>query len=109
MGRERAERVVAGDEVETGNVQEALAAIEAQGRQTLELVKALVTLLMPKEGGREGPALEDLLAQLIAQQREVIQIGRDTHAELQGFARTLPDAVAEAVEERLSAGRSTRS
>ena len=58
MGRERAAGVEAGAETETGTIQEALAAIEAQGRQTLELVKALVTLLMPKEGGREGPSFD---------------------------------------------------
>ena len=30
-----------------------LAAIHEQGRQTLELVGTIVSLLMPKEGGRE--------------------------------------------------------
>ncbi len=105
MGRAAGVEVAADPETETRNVQEALAAIEAQGRQTLALVKALVTLLIPKEGGREGPTLEDLLAQLIAQQREAIQIGRATHGELQRLARTLPDAVAEAVDGRNGATR----
>jgi hypothetical protein len=105
MGRERAAGLGAGAEPETRDVHQALTAIEAQGRQTLELVKALVTLLMPKEGGREGPSLEDLLAQMIAQQREAIQIGRATHGELQRLARTLPDAVAEAVEGRIGGAR----
>jgi hypothetical protein len=107
MGRERTAGLEAGaePETETTDVRQALTAIEAQGRQTLELVKALVTLLMPKEGGREGPTLEDLLAQMIAQQREAIQIGRATHGELQRLARTLPDAVAEAVEGRIGGTR----
>ena len=107
MGRERATEAVA--ETESQGIREQLDAIEAQGRQTLELVRALVGLLMPKEDGGEGPSLEQLLAQIIAQQREALAIGRATQGDLQGFARTLPDDVAEAVESRVGATRVSRS
>jgi hypothetical protein len=97
------------DEAEAGDFRETLAAIEAQGRQTLELVRALVALMMPKEGGREAPSLEDLLAQLIMQQREAIEVGQATREDLHGFARALPDAVAEALEGRADGARNGRS
>ena len=35
-------------------------------------MKALVELLLAKEGGQEGPTLEELLAVLIAQQRDIL-------------------------------------
>ena len=35
-------------------------------------MKALVELLLAKEGGREGPTLEELLSALIAQQRDML-------------------------------------
>ena len=50
-----------------GEDRETLAIIRDQTRQTLELVRALIELLLAKEGGREGPTLEELLAVVIAQ------------------------------------------
>ena len=79
---------------------EILSRIEDQGRQTLELVRALVTILMPKEGSREGPSLEDLIAVLITQQRETIIIAKAIQEDLHRQGETLPLTVAEAVMEQ---------
>jgi hypothetical protein len=75
-----------------------LAAIHEQGRQTLELVGTIVSLLMPKEGGREGPTLEELLAKLLFQQQQIIMIGKATQADVDRLGKTLPDAVAEVID-----------
>ncbi len=85
------------------------AAIEEQGRQTLELLRALVALLTPKEGGREGPSLEDLLTTIIMQGREQIGILKTIQEEQIRVADTLPQAVADAVLERLGPTRHARS
>ena len=84
---------------EPGRTHEILAAILEQGRQTLELVKALVGLLTPK-GEREGPTLEELLAKIMAQQVQLITIGKMTQADLDRLGKTLPDAVVDAMDER---------
>jgi uncharacterized protein YicC (UPF0701 family) len=55
-----------------GADREILVTIQDRTRQTLELVKTLVELLVAKEGDREGPTLEELLAVLIAQQRDML-------------------------------------
>jgi hypothetical protein len=89
----------AGLEDDPGTTHEILAAILEQGRQTLELVKALVGLLTPK-GEREGPTLEELLAKIMAQQTQLIMIGRMTQADLDRLSKTLPDAVVDAMDER---------
>ena len=80
------------------NTHDLLAAIHEQGRQTLELVGTIVSLLMPKEGGREGPTLEELLAKLLSQQQQIIMIGKATQADLDRLGKTLPDAVAEVID-----------
>ena len=79
-----------------------LAAIHKQGRQTYELVRALIALLTPAEGGREGPTLEELLAKIMAQQREIIDIGKQTQTDLDALGTGLPGAVVEALEGRRS-------
>ena len=76
-----------------------LQAILEQGRQTLELVKALVGLLAPK-GEQEGPTLEELLAKIMAQQSQLITIGKMTQADLDRMGKALPEAVVDAIEER---------
>ena len=68
------DRVTVPDE-DQESTREMLAAIHEQGRQTYELVRALIALLTPAEGGREGPTLEELLAKIMAQQKEIIDIG----------------------------------
>jgi hypothetical protein len=83
---------------EAHNTHDLLAAIHEQGRQTLELVGTIVSLLMPKEGGREGPTLEELLAKLLSQQQQIIMIGKATQADLDRLGKTLPDAVAEVID-----------
>ncbi|HJT77000.1 MAG TPA: hypothetical protein VJ739_07325 [Gemmataceae bacterium] len=59
-----------------------LAVIEDQTRMTLELVRSLVQLLLPREGGRDGPSLEDLIAALVAQQRDTLVSVRRLQADL---------------------------
>ena len=66
---------------------ETLAIIRDQTRQTLELVKALVELLLAKEGGREGPTLEELLAVLIAQQRDILTGVRHLQTDISAIAQ----------------------
>ena len=80
------------------NTHDLLVAIHEQGRQTLELVGTIVSLLMPKEGGREGPTLEELLAKLLSQQQQIIVIGKATQADVDLLGKTLPDAVAEVID-----------
>ena len=84
---------------EPGTTHEILAAILEQGRQTLELVKALVSLLAPK-GEQEGPTLEELLAKIMAQQSQLITIGKMTQADLDRLGKAVPEAVVDAIEER---------
>jgi hypothetical protein len=88
-------------EDEAGTTHEILTAILDQGRQTLDLVKALVGLLIPK-AEPEGPTLEELLAKIMAQQAQIITIGKMTQAELDRLGKTLPEAVADAMDERRS-------
>ena len=80
---------------------EILAAILDQGRQTLELVRALIDLLTLKSE-KDGPTLEELLAKIMAQQTQMIMIGKMTQADLDRLGRTLPNAVVKAIEERRS-------
>ena len=99
------------DDAEAGNDDShaLLKAILEQGKRTFEMVHSLVRLLMPKEGGREGPPLEELLAQIISQQRELIKTSTAIQTDLQGLAESLPNAVAEAVRDRVKVGPLSRS
>jgi len=56
-----------------------LGEVQEQGRLTLELVRAIIELLLPK-GDRSGPLLDELLAALIVQLRELTTIARATQA-----------------------------
>jgi hypothetical protein len=75
-----------------------LAAIEEQGRQTLELVRVIVGLLVPQESGREGVPLEDLIAGVFAMQRDLLAVACVIQAEVKQLGETLPADVAEAVQ-----------
>ena len=86
------------DENETLTV---LARMEEQGRHTLELVRALIAMLVPKQGAREGASLEDLLATIIMQQRETIAIDRGIQASVFQLPMFLTPLIAEAVAERI--------
>lgn len=86
-----------------------LQAIHEQGRQTFELVRALVDLLTPKQGLPQGPTLEELLSALIVQQREAITVLKAIGAEQVRQAEALPATVADAVQGRLHEGKALRS
>ena len=76
-----------------------LAAIEEQGRQTFELVRTMVGLLLPKEGGQEDVSLENLIAGMVAMQRDLMIVARATQTEVRQLGETLPPAVAEAIQD----------
>jgi hypothetical protein len=64
-----------------------LAIIRDQTREILELLRRLVALMLPKEDG-DGPKLEDLIAALVSQQREILVGIQRVHADLAAlFAR----------------------
>ena len=82
MGRDHPVPAEAGAEAgEQTAIAERLEAIEEQGRLTFELLKTLVGLLVPK-GERDGPSLEDLIAAVVAQQRDLLTIARATRSEV---------------------------
>jgi hypothetical protein len=60
---------------------EDLTVIREQTRETLELVRSLVALLLPKDNG-DGPKLEDLMAALVAQQRDILVAIRQVQADI---------------------------
>jgi hypothetical protein len=70
-----------------------LAIIQDQGRLTIELLRSLVTLLLPKEGASEGVPLEDLIAGMVAMQRELLAVARHTDAEVTKIGEALPPVV----------------
>jgi hypothetical protein len=100
--------IAAADADGQNEIRDALGAIQEQGRLTLELVRTVLGLLLPKEGGREGPSLEELLAAIMGQQRDIIAIGKTTQADLIRLGQELPTAVAEAVENNTSDARMRR-
>jgi len=63
---------------------EDLTVIREQTREILELVRNLVGLLLPKDDG-EGPKLEDLIAALIAQQRDILVATRQIQSDIQAL------------------------
>jgi hypothetical protein len=63
-----------------------LTVVRAQTRETLELVRTLVALLLPREGGRDGPTLEELMSALIAQQADTLVLIRQLHADITALA-----------------------
>lgn len=65
---------------EEGAVGEQLAALRAETHEILELVRSLVSLLLPK-GSDDGPTLEDLIAALVAQQRDILVAVRQIQAD----------------------------
>ena len=63
-----------------GTIAEDLAAIRAETHEILEFVRSLVSLLLPKDAG-DGPKLEDLIAALVAQQRDILIAVRQIQAD----------------------------
>ena len=68
---------------------EDLSVIREQTRECLELLRALVGLLVNKPE-REGPTLEDLIAALIAQQRDGLVLLRQIAAGQEAILDRLP-------------------
>ena len=75
------------------NIRETLATIQDQSRQTLELLRTLIGLIVPIVGDREGPPLEDLIATLVAQNRDLLTIARRIHADVRAIGDRLPAVV----------------
>ena len=66
---------------EQGGRGDDLTVVRDQTHECLELLRSLVALMLSRQGERDGPMLEDLIAALVAQQREMLAgIGRIEHA-----------------------------
>jgi inosine-uridine nucleoside N-ribohydrolase len=75
------------------DIRETLATIQDQSRQTLELLRTLIGLIVPIVGDREGPPLEDLIATLVAQNRDLLTMVRRIQADVRTIADRLPAVV----------------
>ena len=75
------------------SIRETLTTILEQTRQTLELLRTLIGLIVPIVGDREGPPLEDLIATLVAQNRDLLTIARRIQADVRAIGDRLPAGV----------------
>ena len=75
------------------SIRETLATIQDQSRQTLELLRTLIGLIVPIVGDREGPPLEELIATLVAQNRDLLTIARRIQADVRGIGDRLSTGV----------------
>lgn len=75
------------------SIRETLATILEQTRQTLELLRTLIGLIVPIVGDREGPPLEDLIATLVAQNRDLLTIARRIQADVRAIGDRLAAGV----------------
>jgi len=91
MAGKDATEAEAGDHEDS--IRETLATILEQTRQTLELLRTLIGLIVPIVGDREGPPLEDLIATLIAQNRDLLTIARRIQADVRAIGDRLPAGV----------------
>ena len=91
MAGEDATKSDAGDHEDS--IRETLAIIQDQSRQTLELLRTLIGLILPIVGDREGPPLEDLIATLVAQNRDLLTIARRIQADVRAIGDRLPAGV----------------
>ena len=71
------------------DIREILATVQDQGRQTLELLRTLINLIVGIVGDREGPPLEDLIATLVAQNRDLLTIARHIQADVRAIGDRL--------------------
>jgi hypothetical protein len=85
----RADGTVGAPEQAPERTQEVLAIIEDQTSQTLELLRKLVGLMVAKEVGRDGPSLEELIATIIAQQRQIGTCLRQMQRDITAIANHL--------------------
>ena len=74
-----------------GGIESRLAAIEHSTSESLELLRSLVALLLAKEAGHDGPPLEDLIAALVAQQRDMLAALRLLQGDVTAIARRVLD------------------
>ena len=91
------------------SVRETLAAILEQTRQTLELLRTLIALIVPIVGDREGPPLEDLIATLVAQNRDLLTIARRIQADVRAIGDRLPAGVSPEQNGHGESGAAARS
>jgi hypothetical protein len=91
MAGKDATEAEAGDHEDS--IRETLAIIQDQSRQTLELLRTLIGLIVPIVGDREGPPLEDLIATLVAQNRDLLTIARRIQADVRAIGDRLPAGV----------------
>ena len=91
MAGKDATEAEAGDHMDS--IRETLATILEQTRQTLELLRTLIGLIVPIVGDREGPPLEDLIATLVAQNRDLLTIARRIQADVRAIGDRLPAGV----------------
>ncbi|MGH7120584.1 MAG: hypothetical protein ACREFP_16615 [Acetobacteraceae bacterium] len=66
-----------------------LAVILEQTHESLELLRSLVRLMLPRDGGGEGRQLEEMIAALVAQQRDILLGVRRVEADLTALAGRL--------------------
>jgi hypothetical protein len=76
------------------DIRETLAIIQDQSRQMLELLRTLIGLIVPIVGDREGPPLDDLIATLVAQNRDLLTIVRCIQADVAPSPTACPPASA---------------
>ena len=93
QGRNTAAASIASDEGKESD----LTIIREQTRECLELLRALVGLLVNKPE-REGPTLEDLIAALVAQQRDALVLLRQIATDQGAILDRLPALPADGAE-----------
>jgi DNA-directed RNA polymerase sigma subunit (sigma70/sigma32) len=88
-------------EQETHQIVEAVGLQNEQIRVTIARLDEIIALLTPKDDAGE-PSLSDLLAHLIAQNREQLILTRQAVDLLVDVQQNLPDKTVEALEKRFS-------
>ena len=78
----RPESTTKGEERPASDGRDEIAVIVDQTRETLELVRSLVALLLQKQGDDGRPRLEELIAALVAQQRTILVCIRQIQADI---------------------------
>ncbi|MBU3890932.1 hypothetical protein [Methylosinus sp. KRF6] len=88
-------------EQESHQIVEAVGLQNEQIRITIARLDEIIALLTPKDDAGE-PTLSDLLAHLIAQNREQLILSRKTFDLLVDMQQSLPNKMVEALEKRFS-------
>jgi hypothetical protein len=90
-------------------IRETLATIQEQSQQTLKLLRTLIGLILPIVGDREGPPLEDLIATLVAQNRDLLTIARRIQTDVRAIGDRLPAGASPAQSGHGESGGAARS